>query len=76
MNLEELEVIATEQRNLRDSITRKLHEIVSEIDKRKASESVKEIVSGLSEDQKREMYAQIIGVNAAKSGAKGVKSNG
>lgn len=74
MTLEQLEAMATDLRMVRDNATRELRLVVAEIDKRKASESVKEIVSGLSEEQKREMYAQLIGVNTANGGAKGENS--
>ncbi len=75
MTLEQLEKRATELRNIRDNATRELREIVTEIDKHRATESVKEIVSGLSEDQKREMYAQLVGVNQAKSSGIAKKGN-
>jgi len=69
LSLEELEIKANEFRTIRDNATRELRVIVAEIDKRKATESVKDIVSGLSAEQKKEMYAQLIGVGTAISGA-------
>lgn len=71
MTLEQLEAKATELRLIRDNATRELREIVKMIDDKKAVESVKEIVSGLSDEQKKAMYAQIVGVGSALSGATG-----
>ena len=67
MNLDELNDGANTLRLERDAITIKLREYVKAIDKLTAKNQVADIVSGLSEDQKREMYAQIVGVSTAGS---------
>lgn len=67
MSLEGLQGLATAKRNERDLITKELREIVAEIDKREASNTVANIVSGLSDEQKKAMYAQLVGVGEASS---------
>ena len=67
MSLEDLQGLATAKRNERDLITKELREIVAEIDKREAANTVANIVSGLSDEQKKAMYAQLVGVSNAQS---------
>lgn len=71
MTLEELEAKATQLRQVRDKATVELRTVVKAIDDKRATESVKEIVSGLSDEQKKAMYAQLVGVNSATSKADG-----
>lgn len=69
MNLEELNIEIQTAQNAKDEAVKFLKMLMSKRDKFIAEQSVKDIVDSLSEDQKLAMYAQIVGVKAAKSGA-------
>lgn len=69
MNLDQLNEEIQKAQLKKDNAVAFLKMLVHKRDKLLAEKQVADIVSGLSEDQKIAMYAQIVGVKVAGSGA-------
>lgn len=76
LNLEQLNDEIQKAQSHKDEAVKFLKMLMGKRDTLLANQHVADIVQGLSEDQKLAMYAQIVGVNVAKSGATSIETKG